>query len=270
MKRIESNNVVWFAFDHLSKFTHLKHFVSSRHGGESTGVYSSLNIGLGTVDDREIVLKNRKLLADSVEIPLESFVMQNQVHESHIQIVTNAMKGSGVYLKDSAIKATDAMITAEKGICLFAMAADCVPVLLYDPVKEVIASVHAGWRGTFKKIVEKTIQKMIAVYGCNPSDILAGIGPSIGPCCYIVGSEVRNEIYKAYGYTKGFLSEIGYGQYTLDLWYANRLQCITSGILHSHIEDSHLCTYCHSDDFYSSRFDHGLTGRFGAGIILTS
>ena len=149
------------------------------------------------------------------------------------------------------------------------MVADCVPVVLFDPVKRVSAVIHAGWRGTVHRITCNTIREMVECFGCNPADILAGIGPSIGPCCYEVGEDVRKFVEQSFGTTKGYLiQKQDYVKLHFDLWYANRKQLTDHGVKPENIEMSELCTQCHPDIFFSSRASGGVTGRFAAGIYI--
>lgn len=268
MKRNETGTAPYYKFDRLSQCCGIKHFISTRHGGLSDGAFDSLNVGLGTGDEAATVLENRQILAASVNIPLESFVTLNQVHNTTVSIVTSDMKGQGAFDRNTAIQETDAVITNECGICLFVMAADCVPILLYDPQKNVIGAVHAGWRGTVKQIVFLTVQKMQEAFGCNPADIIAGIGPSIGPCCYTIGSDVIDAVLHNFKTTEGFINCGSDNLPYFDLWYANRKQLMDAGIPDEQIETSGICTMCEHDKFFSFRHGKGITGRFGAGIML--
>jgi hypothetical protein len=164
---------------------------------------------------------------------------------------------------------TDATITALPGICLMVMVADCVPVLLFDPVKRVSAVIHAGWRGTVHQITSNTIDTMVSHFGCNPADILAGIGPSIGPCCYEVGEDVKEFVLQSFGTTDGYLVRQKHSsKIHFDLWYANHKQLAGKGVKPENIESSKLCTLCNSETFFSSRASGGITGRFAAGIYI--
>ena len=140
---------------------------------------------------------------------------------------------------------------------------------IYDPVKLVIGAAHAGWRGTVKKMAANTILKMQEQYGCSPKNICVGIGPSIGPCCYNVGGEVIQEVLQTFGTTEGLIN-FNNPEFApiLDLWSANKMQLIEVGVSEENIEIAEICTNCHHDDFFSSRHGKGITGRFGAGIMI--
>lgn len=256
-------------FDHLKAQQDLLHFQSTRMGGISTGVWASLNVGFHTGDLAQNVLENRRLLARTLGTDPETFVFGSQIHGTGVTIVTQAHRGSGALSAETALPGTDGLITNLPGICLTILTADCVPVLLYDPEKRVIAAVHAGWKGTVGRIASKTVSAMVEVFGCQPAQMLAGIGPSAGPCCYEVGDEVMNAV-KQYGeisQTNPHLLTKG-GKTHYDLWEANRTQLIETGLMAEKIEVMGICTCCHTEEFYSHRSEHGLIGRMAAGIMM--
>jgi len=256
-----------FGFDNLGGIPNLLHFVSSRAGGVSLPPYNSLNLGLHTADNPDHVRMNRTILAASTEIPANKFLYASQVHSGDVKIIDQKAIESGVIENNPR---TDATITDIPGICLMVMVADCVPILLFNQVKKVSAVIHAGWRGTVRHITSNTIRKMVDYFGCDPADIIAGIGPSIGPCCYEVGEDVTAFVRQSFGTTEGFLV---YHKNNIkphfDLWYANNKQLTDLGVIPENIETSKLCTKCRQDLFYSSRAADGITGRFGAGIYIS-
>lgn len=269
MQRLTKSGTPYFVFANFKGFADITHFVTTRHGGVSDGAFASLNLGLGTQDSPLSVLQNRQILADAVDIPQEFFVFANQVHGTNVEVISKEKRGAGAFSRHNAIVSCDAMITNEPEICLFVMAADCVPLLFYDPVRHVIGAAHAGWRGSVKRMAACTIQKMQTHYGCLPGDILVGIGPSIGPCCYNVGGEVIDEVLKTFGTTEGLINfDNKESAPILDLWSANKLQLTEMGVPAENIEIAEICTQCHHDDFFSSRHGKGVTGRFGAGIMI--
>jgi polyphenol oxidase len=268
-KKDKPNNLPLFHFSGLSKHQEILHFVTTRQGGYSTAPFYSFNLAFHVGDKKENVLKNRAKLAQFLHIPSQSFTISCQVHGTHISTVNQNERGSGASDLSNAIKASDAMITDQKGVCLLIFVADCVPVLLYDQKKQIIALVHAGWQGTVGLITQKTVYQMQSYWGCKSQDILCAIGPSIGPCCYQVGPEVISrvrEVFPEEEYLINSVSAEGMGYF--DLWEANKLQLLNCQIPEKNIEVAGLCTYCHSDLFFSSRKDGGHTGRFAAGIML--
>jgi YfiH family protein len=270
MQLLSNSSAPYYTFDCLTNFKkEIKHFVTTRHGGVSDGPFASLNLGLGTQDKILSVLQNRQIIADAVGIKPEYFVMANQSHGINVEIISKDRRGAGAFSRSNAIPSTDAMITNEHEICLFVMGADCVPILFYDPVKKVVGAAHSGWKGTVTKITTEVIRKMQETYQCNPADIYAAIGPSIGPCCYKVGGEVMEAVLRNYGTMDGFIS-FDNADYSpnLNLWAANKFQLLELGVPEENIEVAGICTHCNHDDFYSSRYGKGITGRFGAGIML--
>ncbi len=249
-----------FLFENLSHLKGIRHFVSTRHGGTSKPPFDTLNLSFNVSDDPKNVLRNRKLLTEALGIDIESMTTAKQVHNNKIAVVTGKMRGRGANDLESALDGIDAMITNVPGILLMIQAADCVPLLFYDPVKKVIAAAHAGWRGAVLKIARNTVKSMVNKYKSEPYNIYVGIGPSIGPCCYEVGREVIQE-------AKEMITTRNGSSY-FDLWEANKRQLIGSGVPLSNIEVPRICTHCSSDTFFSSRAGKGITGRFGAGIIL--
>jgi len=255
-----------FEFEILSRIPGLKHFVTSRKGGVSSPPYNSLNLGLHTADNPAQVLTNRNLLAEGTGITPEKFLYASQVHSGDVKVIDQVAIESGILTHNPR---TDATVTALPGICLMVMVADCVPLVLFDPVKRVSAVIHAGWRGTVQHITSNTVRTMIQYFGCDPLDILAGMGPSIGPCCYEVGEEVRNVVEQSFGTSDGFLVYHNHSKKPhFDLWYANHRQLTDLGVKTENIETAGLCTKCRQDLFFSSRASAGLTGRFAAGIYM--
>ncbi len=260
-----------FRFRNLSEQGGVNHFVSTRIGGLSLSPYESLNLGFHVGDVPETVLKNRERLAATIQIPLSNFTFAKQIHSGTVAIVTEQKRGCGAADYDTAIEATDAMVTAVPGLCLAVLTADCVPLLLFDPRKRVVAAVHAGWRGSVKLIARNTVEILIQEYNCKPQDLLVGIGPSIGPCHYEIGPEVIAQVKDAFGSTEGHINtESSSGKGHFNLWEANRRQIMDAGVPPQNIEIARICTYFNVHQFFSVRHQKGTTGRFGAGIMLST
>lgn len=169
----------------------------------------------------------------------------------------------------AADEGVDAHITDRHGIALGVVTADCVPVLLIDRKKRIVAAVHAGWRGTAKKILQKTVKKMLDSFGSKPEDMIAGIGPAIGQCCYEVDEKVIDPMKKEFDYLNRFSAQKKESKWYIDLQMINREQLIETGLMPDNINIVSLCTSCHSDLFYSYRRDGAGTGRMMAVVMIT-
>lgn len=213
-----------------------------------------------TGDTVETYENNRILLAEKLMIKSEQLVFPRQTHTNCVAEISSIPKDE--------INETDALVTDKKGICLCVQTADCVPVLLFDPVNNVIAAIHAGWRGTVKKIAEIAVQKMIKNYGSSPKNILAAIGPSISPDIYEIGDEVVEEVKGSIPKPELTLHKSGSGKYHLNLWEANRQILLKNGLSKKNIEILGECSYSESSKYFSARKEGLQTGRMVSGIML--
>jgi len=264
MLRTKTYQTDIYKFDIFAKHSNINHFISTKLRKDKYDV--DFNISLESNDIYENVISNRKILSNTINIPLENFVMQNQVHGNNIKIITSNDRGNGIYDHSDAIQNNDAMITNSKNICLFLFAADCVPILFYDTKKHVIGAAHSGWKGTTMKIAQKTVLKMQDTYGSEVEDIIIGIGPSISVKNYEIGKNVLDAGKNAFGTIENyFRHNEKTNKYHFDLWYANKQQLIDIGIKSKNIEISNMCTYDNFDFFSARKKD---TSRFGAGIML--
>jgi YfiH family protein len=269
MIKEEKGLLMVLSFENLAKPKNIRHFISTRTGGYSNPPYNSLNLALHVGDDPDKVLKNRKRLAEAIGIPLDHSTIAKQVHSGTVTVISEEMKGRGSTNQEDAVEATDAMVTDVPGICLIILVADCVPMLFFDPDRNVIAAAHAGWRGTLQSIALHTVRAMENHFGCSPQDILVGMGPSIGPCCYEVGPEVIAQVKAVLSSCQEYIHhESKDGNGYLDLQKANRDQLVRAGIRRENIETANQCTCHNAHIFYSYRHQHGETGRFGAGICM--
>ena len=256
----------------IGKFTNfekyaIKHGISTRIGGVSTGEYNSLNIGISVGDNCDNVISNRRMLCEALDIDAECLTVCNQVHGDRIIEISKEKCGCGISL-DIYAETADAMLTNARNVALQCGFADCVPILLYAPDKEVAAVAHAGWKGTVAEIAAKTVRLMSDNYDCNPSRIIAGIGPSIGPCCFEVDEFVANCFYERFKASSHLLISKRQNKYNIDLWLANKLQLLRVGLIEENISCAGLCTACNTDLFYSYRKENGKTGRHAAIIAL--
>jgi len=243
----------FFTFTHFKSSPSLLHAVTTK----SNDLPYAFSLALHTGEDPEKIIANRnrlsKLLQDSEAL---HYIVADQTHSDNIRCITHKETKGWESLSD-AIEACDALITDVKGVVLTILTADCVPVLLYDKQKEVVAAVHAGWKGTKARIAYKTVQKMREVYGCDPKDIIAGVAPSIGRCCYEVGENVAAHFSNI---PEGF-TPVG-NKFMLDLPLINQQQLLDAGLQEENIEMSHVCTACNVEQFFSYRKEQGCSGRF--------
>ena len=267
MKLIKSKLTDYLQFNHFSKFPVITHFVSTKIKKSESISDKNLNISFESDMPAAEVYKNRQLLSETINIPLENFVMQNQIHGDTITIIDDTHKGKGVLSHQTAIQNSDAMITDKKNICLFLFAADCMPILFYDTKKHIIGVAHSGWKGTVSKIAQKTVVKMTEVFNSDYKDIIVGIGPSISVKNYEIGENVVKAVEKAFGTKDNYLQFNKYTKkYHFDLWFTVKQQLLEIGIPKNNIEFSGFCTFENNDLFFSARQKN--TGRFGAGIML--
>ncbi len=256
-----------YRFKNIYEFFDINHFVTARYGGSSSVPYNSLNLGMNQGDLVENVLFNRSKIASALDVSVDSFVFARQTHSRNVHKVTDADKGRGALSRATAIDNTDGMITNTPGICLVTLAADCVPLLFFDPVKIAVGVAHAGWKGTVIETPEAVVSAMVTEYGSDPSTIIVAIGPSAGPCCYEVGDDVISEVKKTFRESPQVLIPTEkVGKMKFDLWEANRITLEKCGIKSQNIELAYLCTICRNDLFFSAR--RGDLGRFGAGIMI--
>jgi hypothetical protein len=262
-------DVMVIKLPHIEATGLVNHGFSTKYGGISKGVYESMNLGKNRGDSPYNVEENFNRFCDAIDVPTDTLVFSDQIHESEVRVVQKEDKGKGFY-RTSDIIGVDGLITNQVGVTLTTFYADCVPLFFLDPVKRVIGLSHAGWRGTVKAIGPKTIKLMVDTYGSNPKDILVGIGPSIGSCCYEVSTDVIKEFENNLNHDiiVRIVSRINDEHYKLDLWEANRLLLLDAGIDEKNLVVTDLCTKCHSESFYSHRSMGNQRGSLAAMIAL--
>lgn len=253
----------------------LWHGFSTRKGGLSR-VYCAedapgeLNLGFTAADDREAVSRNRRLLVEAIAGSSEAaLVTLRQVHSDHV-ILFKASDAAA-----SEPREGDGLITDEPGLLLGVQTADCIPVLVADSKRRVVAAFHAGWRGTVNRIVESGVDSMRREFGSQPEDLTAAIGPGIGPCCYAVGEEVLSSFASLFSYGRELFHEVlasGSAEPAMhiDLVEANRRQLLDAGLPPHAIHRTGGCTHCMSDLFFSHRASKGNAGRMMAVIGIRS
>lgn len=263
MKVQQSGSLPLWQFEHLLQYSEISHYVSSREGGVSEGEYATLNLGYTSGDYPGHVTENRRRLAEAMDTSTGSFFFPEQVHGNNIKLINSPED------LQYDLKATDGMLTQIPGICISVLTADCVPVIFFDPKVKAIGVAHAGWKGTVQDITGKMIERFVEEFYSNPADILAGIGPSVGPEVYEVGTDVIAAVHHKFSdKAMHVLYETGNGKAYLDLWRANHIQLEEKGVPANNIETAAICTYTHYKQFFSARKLGVQCGRFGTGIML--
>lgn len=257
MRRTSAQSIEYLQFPSLLK-ENLTHAVFTRKGGVSPAPWDSLNFG-GTVgDDEERVLQNRALALEVLDQDERDLHEVWQVHSGDI------VRVDGPNPAESYTRA-DGMVTDRTGIVLLMRFADCVPLLAYDPDRHVVGIAHAGWQGTLRQAGANLVRTMVSEFGCEPSSLLAAIGPSIGPDHYPVGPDVEGAL--RYGLGNSFLHQVK-DRVHFDLWAANEAQFKSEGVEAGNIENPRICTACNLTDWFSHRGEQGTTGRFGVAITI--
>ncbi len=249
------------------------HAVFSRQGGLSAAPYASLNTGLSVGDDRPTVFENRRLLSQALGRPDWPIATSWVVHGDEAIEVDAEWKLDLEQLGDPGFRRrADTLMTREPGVFLLISYADCLPVLYFDPVQRVAALAHAGWRGTTLGIAAKTVRALVERFGSRPADVLVGLAPAIGPCCYEVGPDVLEafELLPDVEHSAAILPHVDgrADRWMLDLKETNRQQLLAAGVALEHIEIMPFCTSCRTDLFFSHRRERGKTGRFAVLVGL--
>ncbi|MEI6755227.1 MAG: peptidoglycan editing factor PgeF [Paludibacter sp.] len=251
----------------LDKYNEIAYFCTTRHGGASVGNYASFNMSPFSGDNSVHLEENHQILCRKLDISAEKLLIPYQTHGTEIRLIDQAFFQLSVDKKTQYLSGVDALITSIPGICIGVTTADCVPLIFFDSCKKVVAVAHAGWRGTCARIAKKTVLTMNENFGCNPTDIVVSIGPSISAEVYEVGNEVVDSFKNA-----GFNTEVIFnkrnGSVYLDLWEANRQSLLKAGILPEHIEIAGICTFTEHERFFSARRLGLKSGRMLSGIMI--
>lgn len=236
----------------------LVHAIFARAGGVSPQPWASLNMSVSTGDSAEHTRANRERAFAALDLPPANFMDVWQVHGNET-VKADAPRGDGPSTQ------ADGLITDRPGLALFQRFADCAPILLYDPGHHALGIVHAGWRGAVNRAAASPVKAMVEAYGTRPADLIAGIGPAIGPDRYQVGPEVVEAVRRVFPEADDLIIQKE-GRTHFDLWAANARVLREAGV--EQIEIAGLCTATHTDHFFSHRAEAGKTGRFGALIAL--
>ncbi len=253
-------NVQYYTIDSFSDTNMVKHCFSTRKGGVSSGIYESMNLKPDCDDKLENVIENFRIICDAIDVDYKNLVFSNQVHDDKIYVVTKSDIGKGLTRKSDII-GMDALICAEPNIPITTAYADCVPLFFLDKKKRVMALAHSGWKGTVKRIGQKTVAKMQSEFGCAKENILAAIGPSIGVCHFEVGDEVAKIFINEFG--ESVAEKFG-EKYHVNLQKSIKMQFDEIGIPKENVTCADICTYCNKDLLFSHRATNGKRGGLAA------
>ncbi len=262
------NSPFYVTFPLLDKIDFVKNAFTTRLGGVSKGMYSSMNMSFTNGDDKNDVMENYRIICSQLGVDINNVVLSHQTHTNNVRIITEDDFGKGI-IKLRDYENVDGLISNVRGVTLVTQYADCTPLLFCDPVERVIATSHAGWRGTASQIGRITVEKMCSHFGCKAENIIAAIGPSICKSCYEVDLPVYEPISKIdYLDMDKIFTDKGNGKYMFDLWETNKQILINAGIRPENIDVTDLCTNCNPDIFHSHRYTGGKRGNLAAIISL--
>lgn len=245
----------------LDRYDSIAHAFLTRIGGVSSGPFASLNFNNSKEDIYSNIDRNRVIVGKFLGFNPNMLITTNQVHRDNILIIDSPSEVFQDQIKDAKNVSADAILTNQKGIAIGVLTADCLPIILFDPVKRVAGIAHAGWRGTAEGICKSIIKSLSNHFESKPENILAALGPSIGPCCYEVGVDVVNHFTSMTSSTNEILIEVGGGRWKLDLKNANANQLVECEVMRKNISISNLCTSCNTNLFFSYRKEGNPTGR---------
>jgi len=242
-------------------------FSSTRHGGVGKDNYASFNINYYCGDREEDIMANRKALCQLLGIDASCLVYPHQTHGDVVKTIDSQwMEALSPAEKRYSLDGVDAVMTNLSGVCIGVSTADCIPILLYDATHHACCAVHAGWRGTVKRIVQKAVEALASTYGTSPQQLKAVIGPGISLKSFEVGDEVYEQFAQA-GFDMASIA-CKYEKWHIDLWECNKRQLMEVGVPETDIHVAGICTYIHHDDFFSARRLGINSGRIFSGIML--
>lgn len=260
MERHKKHGLIFYRFASLADDLPVEHAIFTRLGGASAPPFAELNLGHTVGDSPLAVAENHRRVYAALGASSDDVVTAWQVHGRMIQAVDGRSGGQ-------VMPRSDGLITQTPGLVLLERFADCLPLLLVDPVRAVVGLAHAGWRGTLAGVAGAALAAMDRHYGSRAEDVVAGVGPGIGPCCYEVGADVINGVRRSCADAESLLPRVN-GSAHFDLPEANARQLRQLGV--RHIRMSGICTACRVNEFFSHRAEDGRTGRFGVAIRLSA
>ena len=246
----------------------VKEGFSTRAGGVSEGIFSTMNLSFTRGDKREAVEENYRRIAQALDVDYGRFVFSDQTHTTNVLQVTEKDAGNGI-IREREYPDIDGLITNVPGLVLTTFYADCVPLYFVDPVHRAIGLSHSGWRGTVNRMGKVTIERMQEAYGTDPADLICAIGPSICQDCYEVSEDVTEQFAAAFPEHE---AELFYrkenGKYQLNLWRANEIVLTEAGVKPEHLAVTDICTCCNPKNLFSHRASHGKRGNLAAFLCL--
>ena len=255
-------------FPLLEKCSFITHAFTTRMGGVSTGDCTSMNLSFTRGDDEAAVRENYRRIAAALGTDAKQFVCSDQTHTTNVRRATKADAGKGVVIPKDYTD-VDGLITNEPGIVLSTFYADCVPLYFVDPVHRAIGLSHSGWRGTVNKMGQVSIEAMKREFGSKPEELYCAIGPSICQDCYEISRDVAEEFMKAFPeHVNDILIQKSEEKFQLDLWKANEIVMLESGVLPEHLAVTNICTCCNPTELFSHRASKGKRGNLAAFLMI--
>lgn len=262
-----NNKIQLLTYNNLNEHSNrIAHFSSTRIGGQSSGSYASFNLGEYTLDSAASIAANRQLLALELGISTHQIYSAHQVHEKSVKLIDTQLIQYSAKERKNALQGYDALICSTPGCCITVTTADCVPVLLYDPIQKAVAAIHSGWKSTLLNIVQETIQKMTLHFGTNATNLIVAIGPCISKAVYEVGEDVYSNFIKKGVDTDDLFEATSNNKYLFDIRKTVLKQLLNEGV--KNIELSPYCTYSDKELFFSARRLGADSGRMLSGIFI--
>ena len=270
MRIKENKGVTWLSYQAFEQFPDIVHAFSTRLGGVSQGIYSSMNLSFTRGDEDAAVHENYRRLAEAVGFSAEDIVTSDQTHTANVRVITEEDRGNGI-MKPRPYTDVDGMVTNVPGLVLATFYADCVPLYFVDPKHKAIGLSHSGWRGTVNRMGQCTIDAMKKAFGTSPKDLIICIGPSICQDCFEVGEEVAEafmESFKPEWHNEIIAPGKRPDKYQLDLWRANEIIFMEAGVKPENIHTTNICTMCNHEYLFSHRKVGNERGNMGAFLCL--